>query len=67
MFIFNEFVLILDYMFLFLELEEEWWADDVSDFDLDSDFEGEGDRFCNIVMLIGFFGVGKIVFVYVLV
>lgn len=51
---------------LFPELEEEWWADDASDFDLDSDSEGEGDRLCNTAMLTGPLGVGKTASVYAL-
>lgn len=66
MLIYNEFVPTPDYMSLFPELEEEWWADDASDFDLDSDSEGEGDRLCNTAMLTGPLGVGKTASVYAL-
>lgn len=51
---------------VFTEEEEEWWADDASDFDLDSDSEGEGERLCNTAMLTGPLGVGKTASVYAL-
>lgn len=52
-------------IFLFSEEEEEWWTDDASDFDMDSDSDEE-ERLCNTAMLTGPLGVGKTATVYAL-
>ncbi|CAG2239315.1 unnamed protein product [Mytilus edulis] len=49
------------------EKEDDWWADDDSDFNVDSEgTEDEEDKLCNTVMLMGPTGVGKSTTVYAL-
>ncbi|XP_052071004.1 ATPase family AAA domain-containing protein 5-like isoform X2 [Mytilus californianus] len=49
------------------EKEDDWWADDDSDFNVDSEgSEEEEDKLCNTVMLMGPTGIGKSTTVYAL-
>ena len=58
----------LDFFSSYLAGENDWWAEDDSDFDINSEDseEEEDNRLCNTVMLMGPSGVGKTTTVYAL-